>query len=254
MLGANNAIGRVKPQAGGAVQRSVDVVFGLSIRRVRRVLLLIVLGLAVASALAQVAKYQLDFASAGIANLFDANFEANLPTLYSTVVLALAAFLLAAIAVSERGEEASSRWIALSGLFALAAVDEAASIHELLNDPLRSWLGTGGFLSYPWIIVGAVLALAVAIFFRRFVGRLPPAVRRLAVLGVLLFATGALVVEGFENLVVDRSGGEPTLWSGLVGTLSELCEMVGVVLIIEALLLFIARERGSVSIVIRPQA
>lgn len=236
------------------MQRSTDLVISPSPRKVRRVLLVLALGLALASALAQVAKYQLDFAWPAIANLFDANFEANLPTLYSTVALALAAFLLAVIAASAREDDAFSRWIALSGLFALAAIDEAASIHELLNDPLRSLLGTGGFLSYPWIIVGAAIALTLAIFFRRFVGRLPSPVRRLAVLGVLVIATGALVVEGVENLIADyQADREPTLASSLVGTLSELCEMVGIALIVEALLLYIGRARGSVTIAIRPQ-
>jgi hypothetical protein len=245
----HEAVGGVLPRP---MHGRIDLNISPSLRTVRRAMFLLVLGLSVASALAQVAKYQLDFAWPGVANLFDANQEGNVPTLYSVLALGMLSFLLAAIAVSGREEKASSPWIALSVLFALAAIDEAVSIHELLNDPLRSLLRTGGLLSYPWILVGAVLAAVVMMHFRRFVGQLPPAVRRLAVAGVLLFAAGSLVVESVENLIADET--RPSLASALVGTLSELCEMSGLVLILEALLLYIARQRGFISIVIRPRA
>jgi hypothetical protein len=242
---------RVERFSTGA-QRSNDLVLDLPLRAVRRVLLAVAAALVAGSALAQVATHELNFEWTGAANLFDANQEANLPTLYSMLALCLAALLAAAIGASAREREGRSRWFALAGLFALAAIDEAAALHELANDPLRSLLDTVGLLSYPWVLPGAVLALAIALLFRPLVSRLPRPVRRLVAVGALLFVTGAVGIEMLENLLADTADGDQTLPGALVGTLSEACEMAGAVLIIEALLLYIALERRSLSLAIRP--
>lgn len=64
------------------------------------------------------------------------------------------------------------------------------------------------------------------------------------------WASPALRASGeLENLLAGPVGSEPPLASALVGTLSELCEMVGIVLIIEALLLHLTQHQ-SVSIAV----
>ena len=229
--------------------RSTGIAIDLSPRAVGRVLLRIVFALAAASALAQVVGYHLGEPWLGVVDMFDANVEANFPTLFSTAALACSCALAAAIAVSERGGQDSRRWSALAGLFAFAAIDETVSVHEEFREPVESLVSTGGLLSDPWVVAGAVLAAAVGAYFRALVRRLPPPVRRLAITGVLVFAGASLGVESVSNMLANRSD-VSSLAADLVGTVSELFEMVGVVLIIQALLLYIARERGSLSVTI----
>jgi hypothetical protein len=128
-----------------------------------------------------------------------------------------------AVGASGHGKEARSRWFALGGLFAFAAVDEAAALHELLNDPLRSLPYTTGLLSYLWVLLVAV----VMVLFRRFVARLPPPVRRMAAAGALLFAGSAMGVESVENLLAGGPDADPSLTAALVGTLSECARCSG---------------------------
>jgi hypothetical protein len=229
------------------VYRSTGIAIDLSPRAVGRVLLPIVFALVAASALAQVVRYRLEGRWMKAVNMFDANLEANVPTLFSTAALLCSCALAAAIAVSERGGQDSRRWSALAGLFALAAIDETVSLHEEVTEPLQPVASAGGLLPDAWVVAGAVLAVAIAAYFRPLVRRLPPPVRRLAITGAVLFAGGSLGLEGVQNMFAHRGD---VLAEGLVGTVSELFEMVGVVLIIQALLLYIARERGSLSVTI----
>jgi len=67
--------------------------------------------------------------------LFDPDAEANVPTWFSSLLLLLAAALLAAMARAKhvRRDPFTPLWIALAMVFAGLSVDEFASVHELLD-------------------------------------------------------------------------------------------------------------------------
>jgi hypothetical protein len=207
----------------------------------------------VASVVAQVARHEFEIGWPAAADLFDANQESNLPTLYSTLALLLAGLLLGGIGATERSPRNRLYWFGLVALFAVAVIDETAAIHEKLNEPLRSLLGTSGRIWEPELLASVLVLGAAVVIFRPFVKCLPRPVQRLGAGGVVLFAAGTLAVESVQNLLADSNEEAGLAWA-LVGTLSELCEMVGVVLILEALLLYIALERRSMSLTIRPTA
>ena len=70
------------------------------------------------------------------------DFETNVPTWWSAMLLlasaATAGFL--ARAARSAGDDRWPDWLALAVLFAAMAADEAASLHELLQKPLRAAL------------------------------------------------------------------------------------------------------------------
>ncbi|MFZ2052894.1 MAG: hypothetical protein WAU81_01735 [Candidatus Aminicenantales bacterium] len=67
--------------------------------------------------------------------LFNVEAENNIPTLFSTVLLLFAACLLAVISLLKRRQSDPHRWCwaILSSGFLYLTIDEASSLHELLN-------------------------------------------------------------------------------------------------------------------------
>jgi hypothetical protein len=238
-------------QLGASASPDADVAVRLSPRTTRRALLVIVVGLTVASTIAQVLKYPLDTPSArGLVPLVDSDAEGNIPTWYSALTLLACSLLAGAVALSFQRARAryAWHWTLLSIVFFVAALDEAVELHELLNAWLTSAFDPGGFLFSPWVVPGALVALALAIAYRPFVARLPKRVRRLATLGALIFVAGALGLEAVEAKIADSHGGSESFADGLVSVGQEFLEMLGVILFIEALMTYMALERVTVSI------
>jgi hypothetical protein len=223
----------------------------LSPRAVRRRLLAIVAGLTVASAAAQVLKFPLDAPSGhGIVPLLDSDAEANLPTMYSSLTLLACSLMAGAIALSAvraRGRHAR-HWLGLAIVFLLAAVDETAGTHEIVNSLLSWALDPGGLLFAIWVVPGTLVVVALAVAYRPFVAALPGPVRRLAARGALVFVVGALGLEIIEGAIADAHGGDESFADGLVSVVQEFLEMLGVILLIEALMTYMAIERHAVSI------
>ena len=212
----------------------------MSAQTLRRVLVPLVLGLALASFLAQLLRYPLDTPRGyGLVPLFDSDAENNVPTIYSALALLACAVLLClrAVAARQAAERYTRHWMALAAIFLLAAVDEIARLHERVNEQLASVLGVGE-AALPWIAPAAVLVLALAIAYREFFRHLPEPVRQRAILGGGVFVAGALGLELLEGASVAALEGEAGHFAdGLISTMQELCEMLGVVFILEALVL-----------------
>jgi len=81
----------------------------------------------------------------GLVPLFNLDAEQNIPSFFSTFLLLFADLLLWIIAILKKNHKAAhvSEWIVLSVGFFIMAVDESASIHELLDRPLHMVLGEG---------------------------------------------------------------------------------------------------------------
>jgi hypothetical protein len=220
-----------------------DIEFAIDPRRVLRVLLIVTAVLVVLSTLGQATVYYLpDFPlHDGIANLLYVDMEQNPSTLYSTLMLLVAALLFGVIAQAHgRGDRAYVRhWAALSVAFVLLAFDEFLSIHERFIRPFRELLSIeGGPLFFAWVVPGGALVAVFGITFLRFVKHLPrPARRRLVAAGIL-FVSGAI---GFEMVGASYSAVHGQLNMGLVVivTVEETLEMVGAAVLLYGLLAYI---------------
>jgi hypothetical protein len=177
------------------------------------------------------------------------DFEGNLPTWFSAILLLSAGLVAAVVSVAERSRErgASWYWVLMAVGFVALSADEAASLHELLVTPLRALVGGTPWLRYPLIIPGTAAAGAAVVVFGRFVRRLPAETQRAIVVGGGVFLFGVLVLEtvgGWYDPVLHGDN----LPYVLLATAEEACEMTGVAIVLVGLLRYIEQYVGVIDI------
>ncbi len=189
----------------------------------------------------------------GLFKFLHLDVENNLPTFFATLLLLFAAGLLAVIARLEwkRGGVGSWNWTLLAFGFLAMSADEAISLHERLNEPIRRLLsGTGGrhgWLYFAWTIPGLAVVAALGLVFLRFLLRLPPRISRAFVLGGTLYVSGIIGLELICGRYAEIHGVFNLTYS-LLATLEESLEMSGVIVFVRALLIYLAETYGSLRI------
>ena len=135
-----------------------------------------------------------------VLDLFSVNLEESIPTWYSTIILFIASGLLWAIAFSKRSaqDRYTPYWFGLAIIFLYLSMDEGAVIHEILADPLQKAFNTQGFLAFGWQIVAFPLVIIFGLFYIRFLFGLPTRFRILFISAGVIYAGGALIVEGIS--------------------------------------------------------
>ena len=171
--------------------------------------------------------------------------EANLPTWFSSFLLLCAALLGGAIALT--GQDHKKAWGAFSLLMLYLAIDETAVIHEMFTTPIREALGLSGHLYFSWVILGTPLALLVGLLFVRFIFRLPTHTRNSIIAAGLIYLSGALIVEAIAANQWDMDGGT-SLHYAAISSIEEFLEMLGVIILINGLLRYIALTLDSLHI------
>lgn len=188
-----------------------------------------------------------------LTNVFNIGSEANVPTLWTTLLLLVAAALFFVIGkdVARQALPFARHWLSLAGIFLLMAVDETAQIHDgIVGVAWQQRFGAGeGILFYAWYIPIAPLVLAVGIAYLRFFFDLPPVFRRVFGLAAGLYLGGALGFELVES-VIAHSGR-----TGLIGysqLIEESLELAGLSVLIYGLLRWI--EGAGIAITIGTRA
>lgn len=177
-------------------------------------------------------------------DLFSVNAEETIPTWYATLLLFVAAVLLAFIAlVKSRNKEPYARhWLGLTAIFLYLSMDEGAVIHEIFSDALQARFDTSGYLTFAWLLLFVPLALIIALLYLRFLLHLPAPTRNLFIISGLLYLGGAVIVEAISANQYDIGGGVTFPYLA-IATVEELMEMLGVVVFIFGLLSYAVRER-----------
>ena len=179
----------------------------------------------------------------GLVRLFYVNAERNVPTAFSVVLLLLAALLLGGITMLKTKEIGSSvvHWAVLSFGFLFMAADEAFEFHEGLVKPVRRLMGDEdhGFFFFAWVVPGMALVGLAALFFWRFVWRLPAKTRLGFAIAATLFLGGAVGMELIGGRFAELHGADN--WTFImIATVEESLEMAGVIVFIHALLAYLA--------------
>jgi hypothetical protein len=176
--------------------------------------------------------------------MFDFNSEGNLPTMYSVGALVIASILLFFVGFIKRRQKDkfALHWLFLGSIFFFMSYDEAAKMHERLNEITRSFLPESSmdFLYFAWVIPYAILALAIGIIYLQFLKNLPKRTALLFIAAGATFITGAL---GFEMLTSYFRGVGFTIH--LIITIEETLEMLGIILFIYAILDYIKNNIGE---------
>jgi hypothetical protein len=223
--------------------------FELTPRKIFQILLLIIIVLLMMNIVFIV--YQMNFNNGviyRILRLFDFDTEANIPTFYSAINLAISSLLLFLIAVKHRIDGSSYLyWAGLGLVFLFLAVDETASLHEILTIPFRRLLNTSGCFYYAWVIPYSLFFALFSIAYLKFLVELPRRTMWLFIASGLVFVAGAI---GFELLggAQDYRYGDDNVMYYFLYSCEELFEMAGVALFIYTLLSYITHEFRFVSI------
>lgn len=123
--------------------------------------------------------------------------EVSVATWMSTFLLLFAALAAAVCAGLHRQQRARGAlgWTGVAAALAAASLDEIAQIHEGVNVAAAALVPVGMDLTWPWVIVGGLVVIVLAIVFTPFLVKLPPPVRLWMMIGAGVFVGGALGVE-----------------------------------------------------------
>jgi hypothetical protein len=174
--------------------------------------------------------------SRGFVRYFYLAGEANIPSWFQSVTLALCALLLAAISV--RKQPFRFHWRMLSALFFFLSLEEAASILEGLAYRLQRILP----FTPSYLAIGAIVLLAVGYW--RFVFWLPATSR------ARFITAGIIYISGVVGLEMIGSFGEEYFYAHRIffltrAVIEEGLELLGIILFVRALLLYIREETVS---------
>lgn len=212
----------------------------ISPKRVAFSLSIWVLFFAVAGVTVQVLRYGFNYRQRWI-SLFNLDTEINYPSWYSSFTLLFCGILLGIIAAAQKkqGDRYFRHWKVLSWIFVLFSLDEILSLHEILIvDDLRKALNLGGFFYFIWVIPGAIFVLLTALAYLKFLLHLPRKTRELFLLAGSIYVGGALGMEMVCGYYADAVG-QRNLIYGLMVSVEEILEMIGVIVFIYALLSYI---------------
>ena len=159
--------------------------------------------------------------------------ENNIPTWYSSALFLVGAALASVLASFDSDRRRG--WMGLGIIFLLLSIDETASFHESANSTLRQAWDLHGVLRFAWVIPASAALMAFLAGYARFVLALPSDSRRRLIGAGVVYVTGALGGDLVGGWYWDTYGGD-TVGYGLITTVEELLEMIGLVLLVYALM------------------
>jgi hypothetical protein len=172
----------------------------------------------------QLSKYLLGHDTVlGFVPEFYLGYESNIPTYFSSMLWLFAAFLSGMIACAERTKRTSESryWLGVAVVSLYLSLDEAGSLHERVIDRVPYQI---------WLVPTLIFMLAFLVIYAGFVWKLPTNVRKLMVIGAIVFSAGAFAVELVGVLCFHRQAGDG-LGEAMYSTLLESLEIAGALLI-----------------------
>ena len=236
-------------QQPNAADQSQIGIIPLTPRSIRNLLTAITAGLLVAHGVVQVGIYGFGAEKHWLDSL-NMDRELNLPTLFSSSLLLVSALLMRRLGQSS-DLIAARDWRLLSKIFIFLALDEALQIHEILIIPgLRNQVHPA--LASTWVVPYAALALVLLWRFRQFLGSISTATASRLLQAGAVYIGGAIGMEVIGSFAVRSSLIRlHSPWYGAITGLEEALELLGVILLIDALLRVLLDQRNSIYLTFR---
>jgi len=222
----------------------------LSAKKITVFLIIMIMFLFFCSTIGQVSKYYYGHGHLlGLVPLFYLDYEANIPTWFSSFILFIASTLLFFITKSKYKQRDEYRlfWASLAVIFLYLSIDETAMLHEYPIDPLRKILNAGGFLYYTWVVPAIIILIALGIFFWKFLIHLPVRTRISFIIAGSVYVGGAVGVEMISGYYADLHGERNMIYASII-TVEEIFEMSGVTIFIHALREYLPNAATSIKI------
>lgn len=129
----------------------------------------------------------------------------------------------------------------------MLAVDENVQLHENLVNPVRQLFNTSDYLYLAWVIPGIIFFTIFGLLYLKFLLSQSKKIRLLFILAGTIFISGAIGTEIIGSHIQYQFGRDNFQYS-LVTTLEELLEMIGLIIFIDAMLIFIKNNYPNISI------
>ena len=235
-----------------------SVSFDLSVRKVRSLLRWVISGgIALMALLHALFTWpEAGTFSPALVDMFHVDREHNVPTWFSSALIIVLAMILFAVAFHEahtaKRRIAIAFWTVCGCVALFLSMDETAEIHEALGtvvgDAVRdAEVGTWthslvSFPSYYWPLIYIPLVVPFGTVFGLFAIREMVTSRVLAILGLVTYLFGAVVLDHLEGRYGNDAHERLSMNLGSTAfrfdifLVEELCEMIGVFIIIEAVL------------------
>ena len=181
--------------------------------------------------------------------IFDVSGDVTIQTWYSALMLGICSALLTFIGWTKLSayKGHARKWFALGAIFLTMSIDEVSMIHETLGDIFGELVNVpllNGLFHYVWVIPGFFLVVSVVLFTLPLALSLPSEIKILLTLSAVIFVGGGLGIEMINGKIEYLYGGRSMLYA--LGTaLEELCEMLGVSLLIYTLTVYIKNHIGA---------
>jgi hypothetical protein len=241
----------------------------ISIKKIQRFLILVLITLSCANFLGNIYKYFLVKAidvystgdhrvrGLGVAKWFDFDAESNIPTYYSVILLLFSAVILGVIAIQHNRQNHFyiRHWKTLSLFFLLMSLDEAVGFHENLIEPIKAVLHLKGVFSFVWVIPALTLVSVMGFFYIPFLKSLTHKTRKGFLTSATIYFFGVFVFETIGGVYLNYAGESVQTagagWSGMIyavfTSLEEFCEFLGIISFISTLLRHL-KEFGSLQL------
>lgn len=181
-----------------------------------------------------------------VVDLFDSDKKLNFPSAMKILLLLGATLLLAVLALTVRDRWHRLRWFGMSAVFAFLTLDEMTYMHQRLSDGLHNVFDTGGVLKFAWVLIYLPLLAVLMVVYLPFWRQLPNPLRTQLLFAALAFAGGSGGIEFVKaELFEDRHW---KLSFGLVASVSDSLELLGLALLVTALLTTISRATHAVTV------
>lgn len=182
----------------------------------------------------------------GVIPFFHFDHERNLPTFISALLFVNSAMLLGLVAAAHASRRSSSwRWRLLAIVFVFLAVDEFSSIHEEIGEIMRSRFAIpAGPLYFAWMLPYFTLLSVLLIVTGKLLKSVPPDIAKLLVTAGILFVAGAIGVEMIGGDWYSKAGDQSWVY-GVMTTVEESLELLGLSLFIFALCCYLVNLEGS---------
>ena len=170
-------------------------------------------------------------------SVFNMNGEANVPTWWNSALLGTIGFAALVARAFESERLARRAWLVVAAAGMVLSLDEIASLHERLGEPVRE-IGIE-VPTFAWLVPGVVIAAALFVVLVALGRGLPPRTRRWLFLALVCYLGGAVGVEAING----TQRGADRLISYWIGTtVEETVEMVACIIAIGAIAQVIADQ------------
>ncbi len=203
-------------------------------------LLIITLGLVIVNIFIQFAIYTFGLDKEWFL-LFNMDKEVNIPTLFSCILLLICSALISLVLnkIKRKRKNLQYKWKVLQWIFIFLALDEGLQIHEAFIIPgLKPILPA--LLTVVWVIPYGIFSIFLIIYFIPLIRSLPSKLKYLTLFSGITYVSGALGLEMLGSYLV-RTGDIRLhgISYGLIITVEETLEIIGLIIFIYSLLTYI---------------